>query len=99
MSLISRTVTVIQGHASNGDYLAASVHLELGDDNVVRYWDGDQWQPLNVVVNRVPVAPSVPFDIDELYRRHGVPIPPAVRAKPVDLGDDPDGDLDGYDGR
>jgi hypothetical protein len=91
--MISRLDVVLQGHAQNGDYLTAGVHLELGEDNVVRYYDGDEWRPLNVVVRRVPISPpGTASDIHEMRRRL------FTDSKPVDLGDDPDGDLEGYDG-
>ena len=110
--IVARMTTVVQGHTPNGDYLAAQVHLELRDDNILRYHDGEEWQPINVVVRRTPVAcfvPALALDdqmvaareeraaYDELERRRAV-TDETRRLERLDLGDDPDGDIEGYDG-
>jgi hypothetical protein len=95
MTTISRVDVVVQGHTAAGDYLSTQVHLDLGDDNVLRYHDGEEWQPLNIVVHRMPVAgyysPGTAETLDRLRRELGI----SAAGEPVDLGDDPDGDTEG----
>ena len=92
--IVSHQAVTLQGHAPDGAYLSATVHLRLYDDGRLEVFDGNDWSSIAPPVTRVPITPAVPFDLDELRRQLGTEI---VR-KPVDLGDDPDGDLAGYDG-
>ena len=92
--MITRQAVVLTGMTPNHDHLSAVVQVELRDDGHVYVFDGLGWRLLDrVSVHRVsqPELEALATNVVHLAKLAG--------NTPVDLGDDCDGDLDGYDGR
>ena len=96
-------IAAYDGHT--GDHLAAVITVDLRDDGTVLVHTLDGIVPVRVQVDRASIAEQNAaaqevldqlddtLEAGERSRRQ----PAAVPA--VDLGDDPDGDIAGYDGR
>ena len=98
--MISHQAITLQGMTAEGDYVSATVNLRLHSDGRLEVFDAGDWRALDVPVHRVPVTPAEPLTLDQMrYLLAGGLITDAnYPGRPVDLGDDPDGDLGGYDG-
>jgi hypothetical protein len=99
--ILARQTTHIAGYTRGHDYVAAVVSLDLLDDGTVSVHTLDGLVPIRVHVDRASMA-------EQLEATHAVrdndddTLEDGERSRrprpPVDLGDDPDGDLAGYDG-
>jgi hypothetical protein len=99
---LARQTTQIAGYTRTHDYVAAVLTFDLLDDGTVHVHTLDGLVPVRVHVDRASMAEQAAaahanlellddsLEAGDRSRR--------VPANVPDLGDDPDGDIEGYDG-